>query len=185
MPVFLSTPRLELRPHTSADAVFMVELNADPEVVRYTGDGPLDLNSARKVIDYLHQCQHPFGVARLVVEHMGAPIGWCGLRRLETGDVPDLGYRFFRRVWGQGFATEAAAAVLDHGFSRDDIHKVRAAADPHNTASLRVMKRLGMHWVREWSANGSANGSSVEYTLEQDVWRVHRLAVLARLDRSR
>jgi len=182
MPVVLSTPRLRLRPHRHADAPFMVALNADPQVVVYTGDGPLDLDGARRVIDYLHHRQHPFGVARLVVERHGEPIGWCGLRRLEDGELPDLGYRFFRKDWGRGYATEAAMAVLDHGFSRADIHTVRAEADARNTASWKVMERLGMQRERAWT---DEEGPAVAYTLTEAAWHARRGAVLARLSRRR
>ena len=167
LPDQLRTARLTLRPHRAADAPFMVRLNSDPEVVRWTGDGPLDLDGARAVIRYLHTRQHPHGMARLIVEHEGRPIGWCGLRRLEPGEVPDLGYRFLRSVWGRGFATEAAVAVLAHGFTLADVTRVKAEADARNPASVRVMERLGMtcdgHFKDE-------DGPYVRYTLDRAAW---------------
>jgi len=152
----------------------MVRLNADPEVVRYTGDGSLDLEGAQKVIAYLHEKQHPFGVTRLVVERDGEPIEWCGLRRLEDGDVPDLGYRFMQSVWGHGYATEACIAVLDHGFSIPSIQMVRAEADARNAASVRVMHRLGMVFERE---DEDEEGPYVVYALERERWEAVRADV--------
>lgn len=149
----------------------MVVLNADPEVVRYTGDGPLDLEGARQIIHYLQEKQHPFGVTRLVVERDGEPIGWCGLRRLAPDDVPDLGYRFMRSAWGKGYATEACVAVLDHGFSLPSISAVSAEADARNEPSVRLMKRLGMG-LRE--SGEDAAGPYVKYGLDADRWRAFR-----------
>ena len=168
----LVRPLAKVRDHVGIEVV---------EVPR-AADGPLDLDGARRVIDYLHHRQHPFGVARLVVERHGEPIGWCGLRRLEDGELPDLGYRFFRKDWGRGYATEAAMAVLDHGFSRADIHTVRAEADARNTASWKVMERLGMQRERAWT---DEEGPAVAYTLTEAAWHARRGAVLARLSRRR
>jgi ribosomal-protein-alanine N-acetyltransferase len=179
MPVTLSTPRLTLRPHALADAPFMVRLNADPEVVRYTGDGPLDLPGALEVVRSLHERQHPHGVARLLVERNGEPIGWCGLRRLVPDDTPDLGYRFLRSAWGHGYATEASIAVLDHGFSILSIRKVRAEADARNPASIRVMQRLGMVLEEEGT---DEEGPFVVYGLTVERWRAVRAAVPLPLD---
>jgi len=175
MPVTLHTPRLQLRPHALSDAAFMVRLNSDPEVVRYTGDGPLDLPGARGVVRYLHEKQHPFGMARLLVLRDGHPIGWCGLRRLSLEETPDLGYRFLRSAWGKGYATEASVAVLDHGFSVPDIHTVRAEADARNPASIRVMERLGMTIQGPFEDD---EGPYITATLTRSDWLAHRDTVM-------
>jgi len=168
MSLHLSTPRLRLRPVTHADAGFLIELNADPEVIRWVGDGPLaDIDAALGVVDYLVSRQYPFGMGRLLVEEEGAPVGWCGLRRLLAGEVPDLGYRFLRGAWGRGLATEAATAVLDAGFGREDVPEVRAEADRRNPRSIRVMERLGMRWHRDFV---DELGPAVEYRLDRDTW---------------
>lgn len=74
--------------------------------------------------------------------------GWCGLRyKKERGHV-DLGYRFFRRFWGRGIATEAANACLDYGYSKYKIAYVIALAKWENLASIRVMEKIGMHYVQ-------------------------------------
>lgn len=168
MPLYLHTPRLRLRPFEPADAEFLVALNADPEVTRWTGDGPLaDRQAALDVIAYVVGRQYPYGMGRLIVEQDGVPVGWCGLRRLEPGEAPDLGYRFLRSAWGRGLATEASTAVLDAGFARPDVPVVRAEADVRNPASIAVMHKLGMQLHRSWT---DAQGPSVEYRLERQAW---------------
>ena len=171
MPLHLTTPRLVIRPFTRGDADFIKALNDDPEVYRWTGDGPVrDRAHAVEIIDYVTGQQYPFGMGRLIVEEGGVPVGWCGLRRLEMGEVPDLGYRFLRSAWGRGLATESSSAVLDAGFARDDVILVKAEADARNPGSIRVMQKLGMHLHREWTDD---EGPAVEYRLSQETW-LHR-----------
>ena len=74
----------------------------------------------------------------------GTFLGWCGLRYFPETKEVDLGYRFHRRFWGQGFATEAATAALKYGFENLGLQRIIAKAMPENTASLKVMQKLGM-----------------------------------------
>ena len=145
--MLLHTPRLTLRdldPYHDAPALF--ELNTDPEVVRYTGDGPFDsLEAARTFFINRRAVYDRDGMGRWSVVRRpdGEFLGWCGLRLEDNGDV-DLGYRFFRRHWGQGYATEAARACLTHGFSTLRLPRIMARIDPANHASLNVARKLGM-----------------------------------------
>lgn len=173
MPVHLTTPRLLLRPFTLEDVDFIVDLNSSEEVWRYTGDGPLDRDEAAGVVRYIHARQHPHGMARLVVVRRsdGRRLGWCGLRRLEPGEVPDLGYRFFVHAWGQGYATESATAVLDHGFSLATVDRVRAEAYVPNHRSLAVMAKLGMVEVERSTDEGLP---TVIQELTETRWRARQ-----------
>jgi RimJ/RimL family protein N-acetyltransferase len=133
-----------MRFHDVTDVPFMLELNADPEVTRFTGDGPVvDDAEARSRIANLHrQAQARLGRMVVLDRASGERLGWCGLKLLEEG-VVDLGYRFFRRHWGKGFATEASRASLAFGFTELGLARIIATVDPGNTASLRVMQKLG------------------------------------------
>lgn len=146
----LETPRLRLRPINAAtDAAGFVELNADPEVTRYTGDGPFDSVAAAERFFAERLAQYArAGMGRWAVElrATGELLGWCGLRRPEAAtDAPevDLGYRFFRRQWGNGYATEAARACLTHGFDDLSLPQIIVQIDPANVASLAVARKLG------------------------------------------
>ena len=73
-------------------------------------------------------------------------VGWCGLWRLkETGET-EIGYAVAREFWGKGFATEAAAKFLDYAFEQLQPERIVAVAEPENTASRRVMEKLGMRY---------------------------------------
>ncbi len=172
MALTLTTPRLFIRPFAMSDEAFLQRLNADPEVIRYTGDGPIaDLDAAAAVVRYVVDRQYPFGMGRLIVEEAGVPVGWCGLRRLYADEVPDLGYRFLRSAWGRGLATESSIAVLDAGFARDDVPQVKAEAAAPNHASIAVMKKLGMTFHRSFTDD---LGPSVEYLLARQDWLARR-----------
>jgi RimJ/RimL family protein N-acetyltransferase len=136
---------LLLRPHREDDAAYLVALNADPEVTRYTGDaGGLTDERAREVIARL-QREAIERLGRMVVVDVatGERLGWCGLKREpEIGGI-DLGYRFFRQHWGKGFATEAARACLDFGFGDLALEEILAWVVPENAASVRVLEKLG------------------------------------------
>jgi RimJ/RimL family protein N-acetyltransferase len=73
-------------------------------------------------------------------------IGFCGLRFI--GDSPDVEilYGIHPRLWGRGFATEAARAVVAWAFRETRLPRIFAGADPPNAASLRVMEKLGMRF---------------------------------------
>ena len=80
-----------------------------------------------------------------VVEWRREPgfLGWCGLFPLEDFGLIELGYRYVRAAWGQGVATEAAVAVLDHGFLALGLDPIVAVTHPDNLASRRVLEKLG------------------------------------------
>lgn len=141
----LSTPRLRLRPHGPEDVTFMIELNSDPEVVRYTCDGPVDAEQAAMIVASLDRQYREEKIGRFIVLEMegGRKIGWCGLKRMESGEI-DLGYRFLRSRWGRGYATEAAAACLEYGFKTLGFRRIEARVAPENAASLNVVRKLGM-----------------------------------------
>ncbi|MFI5348607.1 MAG: GNAT family N-acetyltransferase [Elusimicrobiota bacterium] len=142
----LATERLLLRPHRADDAEFMVELNSDPAVVRYTGDGAVNLAEAKRIIASLRAQYLKEKIGRFVVIEKATArrVGWGGLKRLpETGEI-DLGYRFLRSEWGKGYATETAAACLAYGFLTLGFRRITAQADPRNAASIRVLQKIGM-----------------------------------------
>jgi RimJ/RimL family protein N-acetyltransferase len=142
----LTTARLGLRPHQPGDEPFMLQLNSDPEVVRYTGDGPFaELSEAEAVVASLARQYREERMGRFLAIELatGAPIGWCGLKRLSPGGPVDLGYRLLRSAWGRGLATEAARACVAYGFGELGLHRLIAKVAPDNLGSVRVVTKLG------------------------------------------
>jgi RimJ/RimL family protein N-acetyltransferase len=140
------TTRLELREFSVAEAEDFYQLNADTEVVRYTGDGPFaSLAEARAFLErYDNYRRDGFGRWSCNLRQTGAYIGWCGLNRKPGHDEVDIGFRFHRRYWGHGYATEAARAALALGFGRFGLREIVGRARSDNTASHAVLRKLGM-----------------------------------------
>ena len=110
----------------------------------------------------------------LVVEHDGSVVGDVMLR-LGAGPLRstgELGYVFSPAVAGRGLDTEAARAVVDLAFGAFDCHRVHARLDPRNTASTRVLERLGMrreaHLRQDWWAGGEWSDTAIHAVLREE-----------------
>lgn len=143
----LETSRLIIRPALLEDAPNLFMLNSDPEVIRYTGDSNFaNINEAESLIrDRMFNQFQKFKMSRFTVQLKdGTYLGWCGLKYHPETDEVDLGYRFMKRFWGQGFATESSKACLDYGFKNLNLSRIIAKAMPENIGSIKVLQKLGM-----------------------------------------
>ncbi len=150
-PIFKSD-RLAFYEITAKDAEVMYALNCDPQVVEYTGDGSFDsLSTANSFLAERHEYnkKHGYGRWKILSRETGECIGWCGLKFDSDKNITDVGYRLFRRHWGKGYATEAAKASIDYGFSVLELEKIIAHARKENAASLRVLEKCGMRIIGE------------------------------------
>ena len=143
----LETSRLILKVASIEEAPSIMELNADYEVVRFTGDLPtVTIQATEELIKrrFLEQFEkYKMGRFSVYLKD-GSYLGWCGLRFVpETSEV-DLGFRFKKKYWAQGFATEASEACLKYGFEILKLKRIMAEAMPENTASIKVMQKLKM-----------------------------------------
>jgi ribosomal-protein-alanine N-acetyltransferase len=82
----------------------------------------------------------------------GAPIGFCGLRRLGGGPEVEVLYGISPAEWGRGYATEISLAILRYGFETAGLTRIRGIADAENAASRRVLEKIGMTFER-YAAN--------------------------------
>lgn len=146
----IETERLQLREFTLDDAEHMYRLNQDPDVIRYTGDGPfLSIADAH---DFLraYDAYERHGMGRLAVLRREDEqwLGWCGLKYHPEQDAVDLGFRFMREHWGQGYATEAGKGCLEYGFNCLKREEIIAHLVKVNFASFRVLEKLGFsNWI--------------------------------------
>jgi [ribosomal protein S5]-alanine N-acetyltransferase len=157
MEYLITTPRLQLRKHVLSDAPYMLELNRDPEVIRYTGDTALeDIAAAEAVVHYVQSQYEQYGMGRWVVElrETGEILGWCGLKMHPDEGVVDIGYRFYQRYWRKGYAFEAAAACFKYGVDVLHLTKMIGRSVGENTASVRILEKLGFQYVRDETDNG-------------------------------
>ena len=156
MPSVLETPRLALARFSHADAPGFYELNADPEVLRHTGDEPFTSAAEAEAFirAYAHYDRHGYGRWSVYLKETGDYVGFCGLNYSARLAEVDIGFRFMRRCWGRGFATEAARASLHHGFTVYGLPQIVGRALPGNAASLRVLEKLGMQYVKDVENDG-------------------------------
>ncbi len=173
--VILTTPRLLLRTFRRDDLPHYAALNADPEVVRYLGGVPLTREHSDEIAEWAQQVHAEEGLGLLAVERRqeGAFLGMCGLHHQESyPDDVEIGWRLAREYWGNGYATEAATAWLDHAFGTLGLSRVISITDPPNVRSLAVMRRLGM--VFDHEAEVEDEGviyQAVVYAITGDRWR--------------
>ncbi len=152
MTTMLTTPRMTLRPFQPTDAPVLFTWVSDPEVMRFmpTGhDDALEQTMARMQRYMTYQEQYGFSRWLIFDRATQTPIGDAGLLYMAEGDEIELGYRLAKPWWGQGRATEVAAAWLDYAFGPLNLPAIVAFAEPANRASLRVMEKLGMQFLRQ------------------------------------
>ncbi|MEM1216624.1 MAG: GNAT family N-acetyltransferase [Bacteroidota bacterium] len=145
----LTTDRLYLRPFQLEDALGFYTLNADPAVLRYTGDTPFASVAAAAAFirHYDHYAQYGYGRWAVLDQRDTQFIGFCGLKYHPDTDEVDLGYRLRREYWGQGMATEAARACLDYGLDELHLNRIIGRVVVGNLASVRVLEKIGMQRV--------------------------------------
>ena len=147
----LETSRLTITPLTLADAAFIVELVNDPDWIRFIGDK--HVHTLADAEAYLRNGplamyeRHGFGLFRVDRRSDGSAVGMCGLIRRDGLDDVDIGFAFLAAARGQGFASEAAAAVMDYGFRELGLTRIVAITDLDNHASSRVLEKLGMRFT--------------------------------------
>ena len=149
-PIRLTTRRLVLREFASDDWRAVHQYASDPLVVQYMGWGPNNEQQTQAFIGRAMSlaAQRPrreFELA-VVLKEQQRLAGGCGLT-IEQRDHDEgfLGYCYARAAWGQGYATEAAGAMLQFGFEQCGLHRIFATCDVRNIGSWRVMEKLGMH----------------------------------------
>lgn len=161
MKVIAETERLLLRELQESDEQGMFDLDSDPEVHRYVGKSPVEsIEEIKEIIKFIQQQYKENGVARWAVirKSDNAFLGWCGLKLFKNeinGHVNfyELGYRFQKQHWGNGFATEAAKASVNYGFNTLGIKEIYAMTDPENTSSNKVLQKAGFQLVNNFIDN--------------------------------
>ncbi|HVZ93159.1 MAG TPA: GNAT family N-acetyltransferase, partial [Phycisphaerales bacterium] len=145
----LTTPRLEMRLFTPAQAEILVELDSDPEVMRWISNGRAftrDEVLAHSMPRIVQRTDASRGIGFWITRLRDSddPIGWFHITVSYhwPGEL-EMGYRLFRRHWGKGFATEGGLGILDHGFNTLAARKIIAHAMRPNYPSRRVLVKLG------------------------------------------
>ena len=150
----LETARLILRPFVQSDLDALAEIFGDHRVMRYlpAGQGISRERTQVALSRYIESWETRGHGLNAVIEKTNQKlIGHCGLVRLEYTEEIELAYGYAHSHWGQGYATEAARATVAFGFDLLGLKQIVAIVVPENTASQRVLEKLGMQYVRQAS----------------------------------
>jgi ribosomal-protein-alanine N-acetyltransferase len=154
----LTTRRLEGRPLAESDLDDLYLLHRDLAVLTALGvDTPLSAEETREFLErkLAHWHEHGFGIW-MFRDPAGAFVGRCGIHRWSLDEQPEveIGYVVRSRAWGQGFAPEMGAAVVDHAFSELGLRDLVGFIRPTNTRSRRVLEKLDFVYERTFTADG-------------------------------
>jgi RimJ/RimL family protein N-acetyltransferase len=182
MHVVVETERLILRQFTADDVDNLVELDGDPDVMRYLTGGrttPREEIETKTLPAFLGYYERPggYGFWAVVERSTGEFLGWFHFRPGEGApdDEPELGYRLRKSAWGQGYAAEGSRALIRRGFSELGVRRVIARTMVANAGSRRVMEKVGMRVLRTYELDGpylipGDEHGAIEYAITRDEW---------------
>jgi len=159
----LTTPRLSLRELGQSDAASIFEYRSAPEVSRYQNWEPHTVDEVR---DFISSLSYPafteageWSQLGITLRESGVIIGDCGVRISgPDSQLAEIGISLNPAFQGHGFASEALHALLKHLFSEIGVHRIIGSVDPRNSASIALMKRIGMrqeaHYIESYWFKG-------------------------------
>jgi RimJ/RimL family protein N-acetyltransferase len=181
--ILLSTQRLRLRQFTVGDVDNIVALDSDPDVMRYitlgqpTPRATIEQRVLPSWLKFYESGGHiGFWAAELLAT--GEFIGWFHLRpdRFEP-EQQEVGYRFHKRYWGQGLASEGGRALINDGFTVSQFAVISARALQGNLASQRVMQKCGLKFECEFvypehilRGGSELQRRAVKYSASRENW---------------
>lgn len=152
--MFLETDRLIIKDFNIDDCYNLFKLDNDKDVMKYIASYSGDKVSLEECkSNIIHQINYYkknlyFGIWPVFLKENDEFIGWCALRPVPFIRDIELGYRLLKKHWGYGYATEATKALIDYAFDDLNLECLTANAMPQNNASIRVMEKSGMIFIK-------------------------------------
>jgi len=150
--IIIETERLYLRKFNIEDVKWLANIYADIEVMRYIAAGAVIHENLvkkgieRRISNY-SEWKYPEGV--ILNKSDFKPIGHCGFGLLQDKSDIEIAYLIDKPYWGKGYATEIASAMLNYGFDKINYKRVVGIVYPQNSASAKVLKKIGMEYEKE------------------------------------
>lgn len=175
----IETERLILREFEYSDKNDLFEMDSDPKVHLYIENNPVKtIDEITKIIEILKKQYQEYGIARWAVvdKVTNECVGWSGLKYWSEplnnhNNFYELGYRFKRKHWGKGFATESSMAILDYGFKNLNVDSIYAITDPENVNSKKVLTKLNFDFQETFDYNGDLTNW---FELKKENWRIKK-----------
>jgi RimJ/RimL family protein N-acetyltransferase len=155
--MILETERLIMDTWQPEDWEQLKPIATDPEVMRYiTGGRPWSDEQIRMFVERQRNLHLKRGYCRwrLSEKATGTMIGFCGIGFWRDAADAEIGWWLARSHWGRGLATEAARSALHDGFERAQLPRVTSVAYVENTASIRIMRKLGLEFETGFESDG-------------------------------
>jgi ribosomal-protein-alanine N-acetyltransferase len=173
----LLTPRLSLREFAPEDFAALREIDGDPEILRWRSRRVITADMTREFLAQAaaaaqEQPRQQYAMA-VTLRHApcGLLIGQVGLTIVNTRyDEAFMWYSVNRRYWGQGFMTEAARRLLEFGFETAGLRRIFAECHPDNTASARVMEKIGLRLESHPADEDPVLASRLRCALHAEEW---------------
>lgn len=177
----IEAERIRLRHLESGDIDSLFEIFSDDETMHYWSSPPFQTRSeAAKLLAHIHECftkksLFQWGIALKTDDKI---IGTTTLFHLDAENRrAEIGYALDRRFWGEGYVNEALNALFEYAFENFNLHRLEADVDPRNSASIKVLERLGFQkegYLRErWHVGGEVQDALFYGLLEKD-WRASK-----------
>jgi len=157
----LETPRLRLRRLTFDDAPFILELLNEPGWLRFIGEkGVKNLDDACRYLREGPMASYErfgFGLYAVALKDDGTLVGMCGLLKRDTLPDVDIGFAYLERHQRNGYAHEAADAMIAHARQRLGLKRILAITTLDNHGSANVLGKIGMRFDSMVKSAGEAD----------------------------
>lgn len=156
MKIITQTDRLYLREFDENDAIHFFQMNNDPDVVKFTGDGPFgNLEDAKYfLINYKDYKINNMGRWAVCLKETHEFLGWCGLKYHPKEKFVEVGYRYYKKNWNKGYATESVLASIEYGFKELKLHEIYAHSHIDNVNSIHVINKCGLKFIEQFDYDG-------------------------------
>jgi ribosomal-protein-alanine N-acetyltransferase len=183
-PIRVESDRLSLREYALADVAAVHAYASDPSVTRFLVWGPNTADDTRQFIaravarsESLDRISFNLAVIHNESQRL---IGGAALRVVDRErQHAEIGYLLNREFWNQGYATEAARALLGFGFNRLRLRRISATCEPDNRASARVLQKAGMQFEAVIDSHPLVRGSALVFTSSRPDPLLHEEAPMA------
>jgi len=183
MTTILETERLYLRAFIYEDARHLYEMNNNPDVIKYTGDSAFkNLKEAQDFIsEYIRlrtikttKDSSKESLARYAVirKEDNAFLGWCGLKLHKDKGAVDIGFRFYKQYWKQGYATESTRGCIAYAFFNLQLPFIIAHAHVDNLQSRKVLEKCSMNEIEKINHD---NNPSILYRLDNEDYSLREI----------
>ena len=154
----LETERLILSRLTLADAAFILELMNEPGFIEFVADRGLrtEADAARYLTEKIlpNYERFGFGFYRVTLKESGIAIGICGLVKRDVLANPDIGFSILDRYSRNGYAYEAAVAVMNYGRTVLGLTQICGVTAPDNRVSQHLLRKLELKFQRKFHLPG-------------------------------